>query len=64
MNYKFSHPFPSAGATQSALLAATWQVPDDLAFDAGARAACIDGQRVFELQADVTFGFRIGGETL
>lgn len=44
----------------SGLIGAIWQARDDLAFDAGVRAARINDVSFFEIRAGVTFDFRLG----
>jgi len=43
--------------TFSGLIGAIWQVRDNLSFDVGVRHALVNGQKVDEIRAGVTFGF-------
>jgi hypothetical protein len=48
--------------TQSALVGAIWQPQDHLAFDAAFRYAFVDGRRVNEIRAGLTFAFDTSGD--
>ncbi len=52
----YSDSVVSQSQTYSALVGATWQVRDNLAFDMGLRYALVNGRPVNELRAGVTFG--------
>jgi hypothetical protein len=47
--------------TGSALVGAIWQVRENIAFDVGLRGGWVDGQKLREVRAGVTFGFDVGG---